>query len=122
MFDNFKQIGKGGIMIDFSKAEKITEGSYIFRNFLDEDLCEKLKMQSENSEKSSLHLRKEDNIYLIGTPVLQECIDSVNSLFDGSGYWADLFLHWMVPFGYKFYVHRDDANPDYSGYDKEWGV
>lgn len=113
--------GNGQKMINFDKAEKVLNGSYIFRNFLSEELCDKLRIDSENSEEGSLHLRKEDNIYLIGTPVLQECIDEVNKLLEGSGYWADLFLHWMVPYGYHFYVHRDDANPDYSGYEKEWG-
>jgi hypothetical protein len=108
-------------MIDFSKAEKITEGSYIYRNFLSDELCQKLYDQSKNSEPEAIHYREADGIYLIGTPVLQECIDQVNNLLKGSGYWTDLYLHWMVPKNYLFYVHRDDENPDYSGYNKEWG-
>jgi hypothetical protein len=109
-------------MINFDSAEKITEGAYIFRNSLSDDLCTRLAKQSEESPEDAHYLREEDNIYLIGTPVLQECIDHVDEILKDSGYWSDLYLHWMLPAGYKFFVHRDDANPDYSGFDKEWGA
>ena len=108
-------------IIGLSKAEKITDGAYIFRNFFSDDLCKKMCKDSKDSDPGSVHLREVDNIYLIGTPVLKECIDQVNELLKCSGYWTDLYLHWMVPKGYRFYVHRDDANPDYSGFDKKWG-
>jgi hypothetical protein len=109
-------------MINFDSAEKITEGAYIFRNSLSDDLCTRLAEQSANAHEDTYYLREEDNIYLIGEPVLQECIEHVNKLLEGSEYWSDLYLHWMVPAGYHFYVHRDDANPDYSGFTKEWGA
>lgn len=109
-------------MIDFSNAEFIVEGAYIFRNSLSEELCSKLEEESRTAPEDTLNLREEDGIYLIGRPVSKECKDHLENMLKGSGYWSDLFLHWMSPLGTNFFAHRDDANPDYSGFEKEWGA
>jgi len=117
-----KKIGIGLTMINFDKAEKITEGAYIFRKSLSEELRLQLVKEQEEAHEDTYYLRDEDGIYLIGRPVGQECIDHVDEILKDSGYWSDLYLHWMLPAGFKFFVHRDDANPDYSGFYKEWGA
>ena len=108
-------------MIDFSKAEKVNDEAYIFRNYLSEELCERLYDESLNSD--DFYAREDDNITIVRTPVHEDFKKAIDDLLEGSGFWADdnQYLHWMAPKNYRFYEHRDDANPDYTGRTKAWG-
>ena len=100
--------------MDFTGWEKINDDAYVYRNFLSDSLCDRAFKQSH---AATLQEHYEENprnkgIQLIQVPMLQELVDQVTKVFEGTQYEANTFLHWYSEPKKAFGLHRDDQAHD----------
>jgi hypothetical protein len=118
-------------MIDFSNFEKINDESYVWRNFINEDLTNDLFNESlaasngfEGKEYAFGGYAKEvreDKVQLLHGEVDQRLVDKVNDFFKDTEFEIKYFLHWHSPANIWFPVHRDEEAPDPTPLKKAWG-
>lgn len=125
MFRSFKKnehdFRDGGIMIDFSNFEKINDEAYVWRNFLEHDICDDAFNESlELSNLSDKEVRKTDSVELLGGAMDNRIVKKVQDFFAGTEFTTNNFLHWYTPDGVWFNTHRDDEAYDDTPFKKTW--
>jgi len=117
-------------MIDFTNFEKISDETYVWRNFLGDELTdilfeESLSISNSTNEdnRKTGHVREDrhDRVQLLHGAVDSRVVDIINDFFKDSGFEVKNFLHWHNPADIWFPMHRDDANPDPHPFKKSWG-
>jgi hypothetical protein len=108
-------------MFDTSNLEKINDEAYVWRSFLSPEISDQVFQESWNlSQDENKYVREIDGIELLGGKMDQRVIDSVNNFFCNTEFEIKSFLHWHVPDGVWFAVHRDDEAPDDTPMKKAW--
>ena len=110
-------------MLDFSKFEKINDEAYVWRGFLDEDLCNDVFIESEklSEEKNwKRKVRELDRVELLGGAMDTRVVEKIKELFKGTHYTTGSFLHWYTVDDMWFGMHRDDEAYDPTPYKKVW--
>jgi hypothetical protein len=108
-------------MIDFSNFEKINDEAYIWRNFLEDDICDDAFLESLNlSTFSEKEVRPLDSVELLGGAMDIRIIRKVQDFFEGTEFTVGHFLHWFTPDNVWFGIHRDDEAYDATPIKKTW--
>jgi hypothetical protein len=109
--------------MDFTGWEKINEDAYVYRNFYSDELCDMAFKHSEQAQEENRYKENADNkgILLLSVPMIQEIIDPVEKIFEGTKYYVDKFLHWYSIPGKPFGIHRDDEAYDPNPNKKAYG-
>jgi hypothetical protein len=117
-------------MIDFSNFEKISDVTYVWRNFVGDELTDDLFNQSvaiSNSPIGTDRLNgyaredREDRVQLLHGEVDQRLVDKVNNFFKNTEFEIKHFLHWHNPANVWFPIHRDEEAYDPTPFKKAWG-
>lgn len=110
-------------MFDTTNFEKISDHSYIWRGFLDD---ETVNEAFKESEFLSVNLQKEvrpyDKIELLGATMNKKVVDKVNDLFKDINWEIKYFLHWYTPANTWFGIHRDQEADDETPFEKVWSA
>ena len=109
--------------MDFTGWEKINEDAYVYRNFYSDELCDMAFRHSEQAQEENNYKENPENkgILLLSVPMIQEIIDPVEKIFEGTKYYVDKFLHWYSIPGKPFGIHRDDEAYDPNPNKKAYG-
>jgi hypothetical protein len=108
-------------MIDFSNFEKINDEAYVWRNFLDDAICDDAFNESISLEgHEDMQIREIDRVHLLGGAMDERIVDKVNLLFKETGFITGSFLHWYTSNGVWFGMHRDDEAKDPTPFKKVW--
>lgn len=107
--------------MDFTGWEKINDEAYVYRGFIDTELCDVAFEESLSLTNNSAHVKREvDQVELLGGGMDQRIIDKVNNFFEGTNFFTGSFLHWYTKPGIWFAIHRDDEAYDPTPFKKTW--
>jgi hypothetical protein len=108
-------------MINFSNFEKINDESYVWRNFLNSQICDDAFRESwELSQTKNKEVRKVDKIELLQGEVNKKIIEKVEKFFEKTNFFTGSFLHWYTEDNLWFGMHRDDEAFDKTPFKKAW--
>ena len=108
--------------IDFSNFEKINDEAYVWRGFLEDNICDDAFAESlALSQRPDKYVRDSDRVELLGGAMDNRIIDKVNNFFENTDYDIKYFLHWYTAPGIWFGIHRDDEAKDITPLRKAWG-
>lgn len=109
--------------MDFTGWEKINDDAYVYRGFFSDELCDIAFKHSEQAQEENKYKENPENkgILLLSVPMIQEIIDPVEKIFEGTKYYVDKFLHWYSIPGKPFGIHRDDEAYDPNPNKKAYG-
>ncbi|NBX78300.1 2OG-Fe(II) oxygenase, partial [bacterium] len=108
-------------MIDFSNFEKINDEAYIWRNFLEDDVCDDAFNESLTlSQRPDKEVRYLDSVELLGGAMDVRIVRKVKDFFENTEFTTGNFLHWYTPDGVWFNIHRDDEAHDTTPLKKVW--
>ena len=109
-------------MINFSKFEKINDEAYVWRSFLEENICNDAFQESfALSQNENKYVRDSDRVELLGGAMDERIINKINTFFENTNYDIRYFLHWYTAPGLWFAIHRDDEAKDITPLKKAWG-
>ena len=110
-------------MFDTTNFEKISDHSYIWRGFLNDEIVDEAFKESEFlSVNLQSEVRPYDKIELLGAPMNKKVVDRVNDLFKDLNWEIKYFLHWHTPANTWFGIHRDNEADDETPFEKVWSA
>jgi hypothetical protein len=110
-------------MFNTTNFEKISDHSYIWRGFLDDEIVNEAFKESEFlSVNSQNQVRPYDKIELLGATMNKKVVDKVNDLFKDINWEIKYFLHWYTPANTWFGIHRDQEADDETPFEKVWSA
>lgn len=111
-------------MFDTTNFEKISDHSYIWRGFLDDETADKAFKVSEASSRSDLlkEVRPYDKIEVLGGVIDKAIRDKAHDIFKDLNWELKYFLHWHTPANTWFGIHRDNEADDETPYTKVWSA
>jgi hypothetical protein len=108
-------------MFDTTNFEKISDHSYIWRGFLNDEIVNEAFKESEFlSVNLQSEVRPYDKIELLGAPMNKKVVDKVSDLFKDLNWEIKYFLHWHTPANTWFGIHRDNEADDETPFEKVW--
>lgn len=110
-------------MFDTSNFEKVSDHSYIWRGFLDNETADEAFRASEySSNNDEKEVRPYDKIEVLGAAVDNGILEKAKDIFKDLNWELKYFLHWHTPANTWFGIHRDNEADDETPYTKVWSA